>query len=88
MAYVICEPCIGVKDKACVEVCPMDCIYEGEEQLFIHPEDCIDCTACESACPVNAIFEDAAVPEPWTHYIEKNAMFFRLHPDAAPARRR
>ena len=47
MAYVIAEPCIGVKDKACVEVCPVDCIYEGPNQLFLHPDECIDCGACE-----------------------------------------
>jgi NAD-dependent dihydropyrimidine dehydrogenase PreA subunit len=47
MAYVIAEPCIDVKDKACVEVCPVDCIYEGPTQLFIHPDECIDCGACE-----------------------------------------
>jgi ferredoxin len=47
MAYVIAEPCIDVKDKACVEVCPVDCIYEGPNQLFIHPDECIDCRACE-----------------------------------------
>ncbi len=84
-AYVITEPCIGVKDKACVEVCPVDCIYEGEEQLFIHPDECIGCGACEPVCPVEAIFEDLAVPEQWQHYVEKAAEFFRLHPDAEPA---
>ena len=47
MAYVIAEPCIDVKDKACVEVCPVDCIYEGPNQLLIHPDECIDCGACE-----------------------------------------
>ena len=46
MTYVIAEPCIGVKDRACVDECPVDCIYEGEEQLFIHPEECVDCDAC------------------------------------------
>ncbi len=46
MTYVIAEPCIGVKDRACVDECPVDCIYEGDEQLFIHPEECVDCDAC------------------------------------------
>ena len=50
MPYVIAEPCINVKDKACVEVCPVDCIYEGDTQLFIHPDECIDCGACEPVC--------------------------------------
>ena len=62
MPYVIAEPCINVKDKACVEVCPVDCIYEGDTQLFIHPDECIDCGACEPECPWQAIFEEAAVP--------------------------
>jgi len=61
MAYVIAEPCINVKDKACVEVCPVDCIYEGDEQLFIHPDECIDCGACMPACPVEAIFPETEV---------------------------
>ena len=63
MPYVIVEPCINVKDKACVEVCPVDCIYEGDTQLFIHPDECIDCGACEPECPWQAIFEEVAVPE-------------------------
>ena len=58
MTYVITEPCIDVKDKACVEVCPVDCIYEGLNQLFIHPDECIDCGACEPVCPVKAIFTE------------------------------
>jgi NAD-dependent dihydropyrimidine dehydrogenase PreA subunit len=59
MAYIIAEPCINVKDKACVEVCPVDCIYEGETMLYIHPDECIDCGACEPVCPVKAIFAEA-----------------------------
>ena len=51
MPFVIAEPCIGVKDKSCVEVCPVNCIYEGEDQYYIHPDECIDCQACEAACP-------------------------------------
>ena len=70
MAYVICEPCIGVKDAACVEVCPVDCIYEGPDQYYIHPDECIDCGACAPECPVEAIFEDVEVPEQWKHFIQ------------------
>ncbi|GAP63501.1 hypothetical protein ARMA_1924 [Ardenticatena maritima] len=77
MAYVICEPCIGVKDAACVEVCPVDCIYEGPDQYYIHPDECIDCGACAPECPVEAIFEDVEVPEQWKHFIQKNADFFK-----------
>jgi ferredoxin len=63
MTYVIVEACIGVKDRACVDVCPVDCIYEGEDQLYIHPDECIDCGACEPECPWAAIFEEVAVPD-------------------------
>ncbi len=73
MAYVIAEPCVGLKDKSCVEVCPVDCIYETEDQYYIHPDECIDCGACEPVCPVEAIFEASAVPEKWLPYILKNA---------------
>jgi NAD-dependent dihydropyrimidine dehydrogenase PreA subunit len=76
MAYVIAEPCINVKDRACVDVCPVDCIYEGADQLYIHPDECIDCGACEPECPVDAIFEADFVPDQWTDYIKKNAEFF------------
>src|SRR5216110_3178534 len=66
MTYVIAEPCIGTKDTACVDVCPVDCIhprkdepeFEGAELLYIHPDECIDCGACEPACPVQAIFTE------------------------------
>ena len=62
MPYVITEACIGTKDRACVDVCPVDCIYEGPDQLFIHPDECIDCGACEPECPVTAIFPEEDVP--------------------------
>lgn len=78
MAYIICEPCVDVMDKACVDVCPVDCIYEAAElkMLVIHPEECIDCGACEPECPVDAIFEDVDVPDEWKEYIEINANYF------------
>lgn len=56
MTYVIAEPCIDVMDKACIEECPVDCIYEGPRMLYIHPDECVDCGACEPVCPVEAIF--------------------------------
>ena len=77
MTYVIVEACIGVKDRACVDVCPVDCIYEGEDQLYIHPDECIDCGACVPACPVEAIFALDEVPEKWKDYIEINAKHFQ-----------
>jgi ferredoxin len=77
MPFIIAEPCIGVKDKSCVEVCPVNCIYEGEDQYYIHPDECIDCQACEAACPVQAIFPDNGVPEKWKSFIEKNKVHFQ-----------
>jgi NAD-dependent dihydropyrimidine dehydrogenase PreA subunit len=80
MAYIICEPCVGTKDTACVDVCPVDCIhptkdeddFETEDMLYVDPDECIDCGACEPACPVTAIFVEEDVPEAWHDYIEKN----------------
>ncbi len=85
MTYVITQPCVGVKDGSCVDVCPVDCIHpaEGEpdydqyDQLYINPDECIDCGACEPACPVAAIFEESAVPEQWKEYTQLNANYFR-----------
>ena len=77
MTYVIAEACIGVKDRACVDVCPVDCIYEGEDQLYIHPDECIDCGACEPACPVAAIFPEEEVPEKWKHFIQINYDYWK-----------
>ncbi len=76
MTYVIAEPCVDTKDSACVEVCPVDCIYEGPDMFYIHPEECIDCGACVPECPVEAIFEDVDVPEKWNKYIQINVDFF------------
>ena len=76
MAYIIAEPCITVKDASCVAVCPVDCIYEGEDQYYINPDECIDCGACEPECPVTAIFAEDAVPEDQQSFIAKNYAFF------------
>ena len=82
MPYVICEPCIGVKDKACVEICPVDCIYENTgkgdfpDMLFIHPDECIDCGVCQPECPVSAIFPEDDVPDEWKNYIPLNKDYF------------
>ena len=74
MPYVITQPCIDVKDKSCVDVCPVSCIYidsdDLDRKLYIHPDECIDCGACEPECPVNAIFESSAVPPEWQEFIE------------------
>jgi len=76
MTYVITEPCIGTKDQPCVEVCPVDCIYDGGYQLLINPEECRDCGACEPECPVEVIYPEDEVPEEMESYITKNADFF------------
>ena len=95
MTYIIAEPCVGVCDTACVEVCPVDCIHytqddAGEEikkkleagddieglMLYINPEECIDCGACEPECPVEAIFEEDSIPAEWDKFIDLNYEFF------------
>ena len=72
MAHVVTEPCLGCKYTDCVVVCPVDCFYEGERMLYIHPDECIDCDACRPECPVDAIFSEEDVPEVWQGYIEAN----------------
>ena len=79
--YVIAQPCIDVKDKACVDVCPVDCIHpvDGEDvdQLYIDPSECIECGACEPECPVEAIFTVEDLPEEWAHFEKTiNADYF------------
>ena len=76
MVFVIAEPCIDVMDRACVDECPVDCIYEGGRSLYINPDECIDCGACEPVCPVQAIFYNADLPAEWREYDDDNARFF------------
>jgi len=84
MAYVITEPCIGTKDSACVDVCPVDCIhprkdepdFESAKMLNIHPDECIDCGACVPACPVAAIYDSTdSTPPSQKQLIDANATF-------------
>ena len=85
MAYVIALPCVGVKDGACLAVCPVDCIHPTRdekgfaeaEQLYIDPEVCCDCDLCVDECPVQAIFPQDDLPAEWKHFIEKNAAHYR-----------
>ncbi len=85
MTYIIAEPCINTKDTACVDVCPVDCIHPRKDepafaevaQLYINPDECIDCGACEPACPVTAIFPEEEVPENWKHFIQVNYDYYR-----------
>jgi NAD-dependent dihydropyrimidine dehydrogenase PreA subunit len=78
MTYTIAEPCIDVKDLACVDECPVDCIYEGNRMLYIHPDECVDCGACEPVCPVTAIFYEDDVPGEWKNFTPINAEFFEV----------
>jgi len=75
MTYVIAEPCIDVKDRSCVDVCPVDCIHEVARMLVIDPDECIDCGACEPECPVEAIFPEDAVPDRWIVFTAINAAY-------------
>jgi len=79
VTYIIAEPCIDIKDRSCVDVCPVDCIHEYARILVIDPEECIDCGACEPECPVEAIFPEDALPDKWNAFVEINYAF----PDAA-----
>ncbi len=78
MTHVIAQPCIDVKDKACVDVCPVDCIHGDDDSpmLYINPVDCIDCTLCVDACPVDAIFAEEDLPEEWKEFTKINADYF------------
>ena len=72
--HIIAEPCVGVKDAACVEVCPVDCIHSTEQspQYFINPDECIDCAVCIPECPANAIFAEEDVPADQLAFIKLN----------------
>lgn len=76
MTYVITESCIDLKDRACVDECPVDCIYEGPRMLYIQPDECVDCGACEPVCPVEAIFYDDDAPSSSTDWALVNAGVF------------
>ena len=81
MTYVVTDNCIRCKYMDCVEVCPVDCFYEGDNMLVIHPDECIDCGLCEAECPVSAIFVDTDVPADWRDFIDKNARLGRERAD-------
>jgi ferredoxin len=86
MTYVIAEPCVDVMDQACVAVCPVDCIHyeQGVDRtLYIDPNECIDCGACEPECPVSAIYPEESLPAGWSGYTQANATWFT---DKAAAR--
>ncbi|MBZ0271208.1 ferredoxin family protein [bacterium] len=72
MTYVVTEPCDGCKYTDCVDVCPVEAFHEGETMLYINPETCIDCGACEEECPVEAIFEQDRLPDNFQHWLAIN----------------
>jgi len=80
MSHYIAQPCVGVKDSACVAVCPVDCIHELEpdkqgdfpDMLYIDPDECIDCGVCIDECPVTAIFPEEDLPDEWESFIKIN----------------
>ena len=75
--FVITAACVDIKDRGCVDVCPVDCIYEGARSLYIHPDECIGCGACESVCPVEAIWRVDVVPDDLAPFVEDNRRFFK-----------
>ena len=88
MTYVITQPCVDTTDQSCVDVCPVDCIHfdEGvDKMLYIDPDECIDCGACEPACPVTAIFAEDDVPDDQQKFIEINRLWYS-DKDAARAK--
>jgi NAD-dependent dihydropyrimidine dehydrogenase PreA subunit len=76
VTYIITQACVDLLDRTCVGECPVDCIYEGERMLYIQPDECIDCGACEPVCPVDAIYYDEDAPEELEHFTAVNAEFF------------
>ncbi|CAN5376202.1 MAG: 4Fe-4S binding protein [Chloroflexia bacterium] len=79
MTYVIAEPCVGVKDNSCVEVCPVDCIHsdDASDMFYIDPDECIDCGVCAEVCPVEAIFFEDDLPERWSKFLGINSEYFQ-----------
>ena len=73
MTHVVCQPCFDCKYTNCVVVCPVDCFYDGEQLLYIHPDECFDCEACVPECPVEAIYQEDNVPEEWKDFIPLNS---------------
>lgn len=95
MPYIIAAPCIDVKDTACVDACPVDCIHPKKDEsdfasknmLFINPIECIDCGACVPACPVSAIFAEGDLPQKWQHFADINAEHYQKADELAPSQK-
>ena len=76
MTFVIGAACVDILDRACVEECPVDCIFVGDRMAYIHPDECTDCGACEPACPVEAIYYEDDLPDGQERFATENAGFF------------
>ena len=81
MTFVVSDSCIKCKHTDCVEVCPVDCFYEGPNFLVIHPDECIDCALCEPECPIDAIFSEDELPEDEQEYLQLNAELCETWPN-------
>jgi ferredoxin len=81
MTFIVGEACINCKHTDCVEVCPVDCFYEGPNFLVIHPDECIDCALCEPECPVDAIYSEDEIPEGQEEFTELNAELAAIWPN-------
>ena len=81
MTYIVNDNCINCKYTDCVEVCPVDCFYEGENMLVIHPDECIDCALCEPECPIDAIFSEDELPADQENFLELNAELAEIWPN-------
>ena len=86
MTFVIGEACIKCKLTDCVEVCPVDCFYEGPNMLVIHPEECIDCALCEPECPVDAIYAEDELPADQQEFLALNAELSEVWPNITEAK--
>ncbi|MDA8541365.1 ferredoxin family protein [Gammaproteobacteria bacterium] len=86
MAFVVTESCIKCKYTDCVEVCPVDCFYEGPDFLVIHPDECIDCALCEPECPIDAILSEDELPEDQIDFIEINARLSEVYENITEAK--
>jgi NAD-dependent dihydropyrimidine dehydrogenase PreA subunit len=88
VAYVITDACIDVMDRSCLAECPVDCIYEGKRSMYINPDECIDCGACESVCPSTAVLYDRELAPEQGHLLERAHEWVQAHGARGGSRRR
>ena len=86
MTFVVGENCIRCKYTDCVEVCPVDCFYEGPNMLVINPDECIDCALCEPECPIDAIYSEDELPDEQQEFLSLNAELSQIWPNIAEAK--